>query len=220
MSDWKHPTGKAPKNVVLVCLGASHADYIASASARDTPDWLLNAHEVWTLNRGSLVFKADCTFALDYLDGEAAHFPGYAAMLHRQKTPLITSKAGPDWPAHVSEYPFKAVWNWLMTEVKPNHQEWLINSVPLILLYAAYIGVKNMIIFGADYQGHSQKEDGASCLSYWIGVLERIGVKVQSPDSSQLLGGGHHFVYGFPVDGDPRPDAVARRARFKELINA
>ena len=215
--EWKHPTGKAPKSVVLVCLGASHQDYISDAINRDPPDWMLSTDEIWTLNRGALAFRHDLAFVMDYLDGEAAHYPRYATMLRRSSSPIITSIAGSHWPKHISEYPIKEIWNWLMSDIKPHHQEWLINSVPLILVYAAFIGVKTMHIYGADYQGHSQAEDGAACLSYWIGVMEhRLVVKV--PVTTQLLGANNRFIYGYPPDLDPRPDAVARRQLFQELI--
>lgn len=215
--NWTHPTGNQPKNVVLVCLGQSHQSYISAVMDRDPPDWLLQADEVWTLNRGALAFRHDLAFVMDYLPGEAAHYPGYGAMLWKHPHPIITSHAA-DWPGHVHEYPFAPIWNWLMSEVKPNHQEWLINSVPLITVYAAWIGVKNLAIFGADYQGHSQSEDGHACLSYWIGVMERQGLTAHSPDSSQLLGMNRRFIYGYHPDQDPRPQAMARRARFQQLI--
>ena len=215
--NWNHPTSNAPKNVVLVCLGASRNSYIEKAMEREPPDWMLQADEIWTLNRGALVLRHHLAFVLDYLDGEAAHFPGYGALLHRHDRPIITSHAA-GWPGHVYEYPFPAIWNWLMSEIKPNHQEWLINSVPMIAIYAAWIGVKNLAIFGADYQGHSQREDGHACLAYWTGVLERHGMTVHSPDSSQFLGMNARFVYGYHPDQDPRPDAVARRQRFQQLI--
>jgi hypothetical protein len=217
--NWTHPTGKQPKNVVLVCLGHSHQNYIAAAMDRETPDWLLNADEVWTLNRGALVLKHDLAFVLDYLDGEAAHFPGYASMLWKHDRPLITSKAI-GWPGHVYEYPFDSLWGWLTLTVRPGHQTWLINSVPLILIYAAWIGVKTLTIFGADYQGHSQQEDGHACLAYWTGMMEHQGLQVKVPDTTQLLGANRRYVYGYPVDADPRPDAVARRQRFQDLIGA
>lgn len=213
----QHPTGKQPQHVVLVCLGASHQTFIDGAFERDTPEWLLSADEIWTLNRGALAFRHDLAFVLDYLDGEAARYPGYASMLHRHDRPIITSHAV-GWPGHVYEYPFRDIWNWLMAEIKPNHQEWLVNSVPLIAIYAAWLGVKELTIFGADYQTHSHREDGASCLSYWIGALECAGLRVQVPDTTQLLGANHRFVYGYHPDHDPRPQAAARRQRFQELI--
>lgn len=215
--NWNHPTGKQPKSVVLVCLGASHQTFIDGAFERDTPDWLLSADEVWTLNRGALAFRHDLAFVLDYLDGESAHFPGYGAMLWKHDKHIITSHAA-DWPAHVHDYPFAEIWEWLATEVRPHHQEWLINSVPLIAIYAAWMGVKTLTIFGADYQGHHQKEDGASCLSYWAGILERMGLFIKVPDTTQLLGANHRFVYGYHPSCDPRPRAVAQRARFQQLI--
>ena len=220
MTDWKHPTGKAPKNVVLICLGEStRNDYIGGCMERDSPQWLLDADERWTLNRGTLIYRHDLAFALDYLDGESAFYPAYAAQLWNHDKPLITSHAE-GWPNHIHEYPFKEMWNWLIKDVKPNHQDWLINSVPLIAIYAAMIGVQSLTIFGADYTLHNQKEDGAANLAYWAGVLERVGMTIKAPDSSQLLGANQRgFVYGYHPDADPRPAAVERRARFLELIN-
>lgn len=214
---WNHPTGKQPQSVVLVCLGASHQSYIEGAMERDTPDWLLNADEVWTLNRGALAFRHDLAFVMDYLSGEAAHFPGYGAMLWKHDQPIITSQAA-DWPAHVHDYPFAEIWEWLQTVVRPHHQDWLINSVPLIAVYAAFLGVQTLTIFGADYQNHNQKEDGHACLSYWTGVLERAGLSIKVPEASQCLGADRRFVYGYRPDRDPRPSEVARRARFQQLI--
>jgi hypothetical protein len=122
MNNWQHPTGNAPKNVVLVCLGQSRNSYLEKAMDREPPDWLIQADEIWTLNRGALVLRHHLAFILDYLDGEAAHFPGYGALIHRHDRPVITSHADGHWPTHVHEYPFPAIWNWLMSEMKPNHR--------------------------------------------------------------------------------------------------
>jgi hypothetical protein len=214
MQNWIHPTGKAPETVTLVCLGASHQSFIDCAFDRDTPDWLLQS-EVWTLNRGALAFRAHVAFVLDYLDGESAAFPHYAASLYRLNIPIITSEPAPDWPNHVHAYPFAAVWQWLTETLQPQHSNWLINSVPLILLYAGYIGVKTIRVFGADYQGHSQREEGHACAAYWAGILERVGLRVEVPDTTQFLGGNCRYTYGYQYD--PHPSAVAKRARFQAL---
>lgn len=219
--EWKHPTGKAPKSVVLVCLGPSRSTFEAACMERDTPSWLRECDEVWTVNRGTLNYPVDMSFVMDYLSGESANYPSYAAMLHRKKIPIITSKKTPDWPDNVLEFPFSAVWNWLLSDVKPNHQEWWHNSIPYVVAYAAWQKVSTLMIIGADYHHHAttRHEDGSANLSYWIGRLESTGLKVTVPETTTLLGAhARDWIYGYPPDLDPRPPAVARRQKFQELI--
>jgi SAM-dependent methyltransferase len=215
---WTHPTGKSPKIVTLVCLGPSRNSYIGARFEPDLSDCLAGVDEVWTLNRGHSTFAHDLCFVMDHLGGEADKFPRYGASLWHHDKPIITSDNFDGWPGHVHPFPFKEVWNWLIGAVNPMHGDWYHNSLAYILIYAGFIGVKDLRIFGADYAQHSSGlvEDGHPCVAYWVGKMEAAGLKVMTTPDSAFLGANQRaWIYGY--QSDPR-SAPANRARFRTLV--
>ena len=218
MTIWQHPTGIAPKTVTLVCLGPSRNTYIGGLFEHDLAESCIGADEIWTLNRGSNVFRHDLLWVMDHIQGEADKHPRYGASLWHHDKPIITSDNLDGWPAHVHAYPFKAVWNWLIDTVNPMHGDWFHNSVAYIVVYAAFIGVKELRVFGADYASHSSGvvEDGHPCVAYWVGKMEAAGMVVKAPVESHFLGINQRgWIYGYRHD--PR-NLPSRRKRFRDLI--
>lgn len=217
---WRHPTGKRPRVVNLVCLGPSQADYISSCFDREPPDFILQADEVWTLNRGSICFFHHLRFVMDNLEGEMQQYPLYCSKLWNDKsTPIITSDACEGWPPHVLKYPFQEIEKWLIETVQCKHSDWISNSVGFVLNYAAWIGVKELNIFGADYQHHASGriESGHANSSYFCGVLERVGLTVHPIGSSYFLGACQRdSVYGYKTD--PRAGTARRIAENKKTF--
>lgn len=212
---WCHPTGNHPTIVTLLCLGPSQHDYITAAIDHDRDESLVGSDEVWTLNRGLTVYDHDLLFVMDHITGEAEADPDYGMRLWHHAHPIITSDNATHWPPHVHCYPFEEIQDWLAGTVKPAHSDWWHNSVPYIIVYAGFIGVKRLRIWGADYHHHrsNQVEDGHPNVAYWTGIMEQVGLTVHPISSSTLLGANQrHVIYGYQTD--PRLSASNRRRRF------
>ncbi len=154
---------------------------------------------------------------MDHIQGEADKYPRYGALLWKHDKPIITSDNSDGWPSHVHHFPFREAWNWLATSIRPIHGDWYHNSLAYILVYAAFIGVKELQIFGADYHHHSSGvvEDGHPNVAYWVGKLEAAGLVVKTPtDSGFLNANQRHWIYGYR--DDPRI-IKSNRAQFKAL---
>lgn len=215
--NWNHPTGNAPKTVNLICLGPSNSAYIGASMQADL-DECLAADETWTLNRGINLFPHDLGFVMDHIGGEADKFPRYGASLWRHDKPIITSDNCDGWPNHVHKFPLDEVWHWLRTSVNPMHGNWFHNSVAYVIVYAAFVGVKELRVFGADYGTHSSGvvEDGHPCVAYWAGVMERMGLVCIAPAQSGFLNiNQRDWIYGYRDDPRKMP---ANRARFRAMV--
>jgi len=234
---WKHPTGKQPEIVHLVCLGPSHHDFDQGWLQPDTPEHLARADEVWAINRGVFHHQHDLHWCMDYIEGEANKWPWYGARLWNHDRWTITSERADGWPAHVLRYPFEEIYTWIQAFPKvkwtdchgieretggaPSFGDWWINSVPFVLAYAAWIGVKKLNIWGGDYHHHNsgRVEDGHPNVAAWAAWLDAAcGMKVWAPPSSTFMDTnlrGH--IYGYPPHLDPRPHATAKRAAFRRL---
>lgn len=218
-SPWVHPTGKQPKVVTFVCLGPSMREYVQGIFKKDLSSALIEADEVWTINRGGPVFRHDLLWVMDNIQGEADQWPHYGAELWKHDKPIITSDNADGWPDHVYLYPWDEIMAWLVEKVNPIHGDWFHNSVAYILVYAAFIGVKELRVFGADYASHNNGtvEAGHPNVAYWVGCLERAGLIVRPYANSQFLNAAQRdHIYGYR--NDPRR-VPFNRAKFQELIN-
>jgi hypothetical protein len=151
--------------------------------------------EYWTLNTGTYYFRHDLTFVMDHLSGEAHKFPHYAEFLKKHDKPIITSDDYEQTIPHAIPYPIK--------EIKEHvgQANWYFhNSVPYILAYAHYIGVKGMAVFGADYDYPDlrRREENRANAEYWVGWCRAKGMRVQIVSESTLCNtrGGMWF-YGY-----------------------
>lgn len=217
---WSHPTNKAPKTISLLCLGNSRLHYEAACLQSDLSPVLADTDEVWTLNRGGMFYQHDLLWIMDHIQGEADKYPAYGAALWKHDKPIITSDNCEGWPDHVYQFPFDHVWNWLRQHVNPMHGDWYHNSLAYILTYAAFIGVKEIRVFGADYHNHSSGmvEDGHPNVAYWVGKLECTGMVVKPVENSFFLNANQRdYIYGYQLD--PRK-IKAVRSRFRDLIGA
>ena len=215
---WHHPTGNRPQVVTLLCLGPSQHDYISAHMDAIPDEQVAFTDETWTLNRGIWVHPHDLLFVMDNITGEAETYPEYGARLWNHSRPIITSDNCGGWPSHVHRYPFLEIQDWLVREIRPSHDDWWHNSVAYIVAYAGFIGVRELRVWGADYHHHrsGRVEDGHPNVAYWTGVMERAGLTVKPVSASTLLGANQRdYIYGYR--DDPRPAAVARRARFAEI---
>jgi SAM-dependent methyltransferase len=139
-------------------------------------------------------------------------------MLWKHDKPIITSDNCAGWPDHVSKLPIREMWRWVSSTINPMHGDWYHNSLAYILLYAAFIGVRDLRVFGADYATHSSGtvEDGHPNVAYWVGKLEATGLVVTMPaDSSFLNANQRGHIYGYQRDPRTIP---ANRARFRAMV--
>jgi len=120
------------------------------------------------------------------------------AWTERHNAPLITSEAGRFKDrANVHEYPLREI----VSAAPDTVHMYLHNSLPMILAYADFIGIKELIIYGADYshESHKSREADRPCAEYWCGYCAARGMKVIIPAESSLLNQDQApRVYGYP----------------------
>lgn len=193
---WRHPTGKTPESVLIVALGPTKQDLLEVTTTHEPPALLMECDEVWGLNGGANHFAGrvayDVLWVMDHLDGEAHREPGYMALvgawLRRHGAPLITSQGG-RWAAEsghaaaVHEYPLRFV---LSAAGEVN--AYFHNSIPYLLAYALAIGVRRLVIWGADYSHERSKrrEDDRANAEYWVGFCRARGMEIWLPETTTL----------------------------------
>jgi len=162
--------------------------------------------EVWTVNRGIRLFAADMAFILDELDSEIQRDKSYGDAIISYEKPIITTRCSP--LVHTSQrYPAAEILD-CIREWAPIGDPYWHNSIPMIVAYAMLIGVKSMVIWGADYTlpGGRTIEDDRANLEYWIGFARARGMKVGVPMESTLLNSLKHqgelHVYGLLDQGE------------------
>lgn len=221
----QHPTGKRPKSINLVALGPTNSDYHGAHFRYDPV--VPPADEVWTVNKGFRTVKADLVFILDDLVGEAGISSRYARDINTAGIPIITSILDeqvegiyPDSDLHA--YPLSSVidfWGeaWLMSqggtftgeglardkvrEAGIRNACYLKNSIPMILAYAAAIGVRVINLFGADYDfpGSAIHEADKPNTEYWVGACRfGAGMLINVSSRTTLLSTNQgRDIYGY-----------------------
>lgn len=177
----------APKHVAIVALGGTAEWYVDNVKRFGSRKAF--ADEVWAINAMGDVIACDLVFHMDDVriqEIRAAARPksNIATMLQwlkTTKTPVMTSRAHPDYPALV-EFPLEDVANHL-GEIYFN------NTVAYAVAYALYLGVEQISLFGCDYiYPNAQKgEAGRACVEYWLGWAQKKGVKITLPSATPLL---------------------------------
>lgn len=200
---WEHPTGQVPENVALVALGGSRSDYDLHAMRKGQGQ--LHFDEIWTVNRGARLMHHDLVFIMDDLKRESFFDAEYGDWIRDHDRPIITSTAYPEFATDhqggIYAYPLMeiAAWCWLK-----HVRCYLKNSIPEMIAYAAFIGVKRLLIHGADYTlpNGQVMEPSRANVEYWIGVAESLGVEVGISPQCRLLGRSDFddaFVYGYDL---------------------
>lgn len=184
---WQHPssrtalTGSPPESVALVGLGPSAVDFQTAHIAHDfRPPW----EEVWTINAGLRFVPHDVAFVMDDLQKELTRYQSdaYPDSLRGHGRPIISSAAHPEVPASFT-YPLREVAEWWGRW--PSMPR---SSVPAILAYAGFIGVRSLYLFGIDYFGDGgRREEGGMWCAFWLGRLLERGCAVNITQSSKLL---------------------------------
>ena len=203
---WKHPTGKSPKNVIIVALGPSNHDYISAMLATG---YDLDFDEMWTVNHGMRLFIHDLAFDMhDYRymgDHKSRQMKYHKKMVRETKKPVIMVEPYPDIKK-CFKYPLQFV----MDSVGPENT-YFNNTVPYMLAYAYAIGVKEIGLFGADYHypGIPKEESGKSCCEFWVGFLRARGVQVRICAGSTLTdANANRPLYGYLFTPEIKVESV------------
>lgn len=181
------PMPAGPKHVAIVALGGTaeaYVDHVKRLGNRRA-----YCDETWAINAMGDVIACDLVFHMDDVriqEIRAAARPksNIAAMLawlKTTRTPVMTSRAHPDYPALI-EFPFEDVAN-ALGEVYWN------NTVAYAVCYAIYRGVERLSLFGCDYTytNRGKGEAGRACVEYWLGIASARGIEITTDPRSPLL---------------------------------
>lgn len=207
-SRWQHPTGRNPDTVAIVACGPTQAEWhranIGYARQFDPQP------EVWTVNKALRTVRADIVWIMDDLVGEGGKAETYRYDIDTCSTPIITSHLD---AAVRAMYPRASLYAYPLDDViwdaayhicaaagdvtldrmvqKREAACYLHNSIPYMLAYALYIGVRRILLFGVDYTHPSNpadvREDDRANAEYWVGMAIARGVEVVVPGSTSLL---------------------------------
>ena len=187
---------KVPEVVSLVALGATKVEFFNEAMVVGNKRGV--ADEVWVINKMGVLVKHDMLFRMDdlsikypcnqkeYTGGSIA--PGttihdsYDDFLKNHDKPIITSQAYPEYPTSVT-YPLEEVINFI-------GYSYFRTTPAYVAAFAAYIGVKQLRIYGCDYVYPTDKyrgEAGRANLEFILGVCMTMGMDVFAASKSTLL---------------------------------
>lgn len=217
---WQHPTGRNPEFVAIVACGPTQSEWHRANVGYHRP--FNPPPEVWTLNKALRTVRADLGFVMDDMVGEGRRAETYRHDLDTCGVPIITSILDDEvrsmYPtARLHSYPLSEVLWYVATvlcmaqggEVTPQrllerrqtvcYQH---NSLPYMLAYAMFVGVKRLMLFGVDYTHPSNpsdvREDDRANAEFWLGVLVAHGMQIEVPSSTTLLSTCYQKpMYGF-----------------------
>lgn len=217
-SSFNHPTGNDNvESVAIVALGPTNADYHRAMIPHEPA--IPEVDEVWAINTGVRSTRADLVFIMDDLETMARKSGRYRTDLAALEVPIITSELD-ETTRRINldaiQYPLADVMEWWGRRfLDQRGGEWnnssyqaagleiasyLHNSIPYVLAYAAFIGVRNIYLFGADYTfpGMAAREDDRANAEYWVGMVRGAGVRVLVPERTTLLNTQRgRWFYGF-----------------------
>lgn len=178
---------KAPERVAILGLGPSINQFLEFTKRNGSRKTLCD--EVWGINALGDVFKCDKIFHMDdvrvqEIRAKAAPASNIAAMLEWLKTtdtPVITSRAHPDYPA-LQEFPLEDVLNALQFD-------YFNSTAAYAVAYAIHAGVKELSLFGIDftYPNAHDAEKGRACVEFWLGIASARGIKIRLPQTTSLM---------------------------------
>ena len=197
---FEHPTGGDPDKVVVVAMGPSRRDYL-DVLATHGPS-VFDVDEVWGINNAPNFVKTDLCFMMDdhrYL--RAHELPGHE-IFEQTDLPVITS-VPKNGQSNIVPFPMAEALKLRGAKDYFNH------TVAYVFAYALLLGVRELIIFGADYisthERYGTRSDEGwqlvarymSCASYWLGMCANSGMDVVVTPNSPLLGADRSIKENF-----------------------
>lgn len=176
-----------PEHVSIVGLGPSDSAYLDTVKRLGGRKAYCD--ETWAINAHGQVLDCDLIFHMDDVrvqeirtkERPDCNIAKMLEWLRTTKTPVMTSRPHPDYPALVA-YPLEDVIN------KVGY-DYFNSTAAYAVAYAIAIGVKKMSLWGFDftYPRNEDAERGRGCVEYWIGVAMARGIKIAVPKISTLL---------------------------------
>ncbi len=194
------------KEVAIVGLGGSYADFVASRinSQKFT--------EVWGINCIGAILHVDRTIMMDpvsrFLDTENAGTQTEIAkeFLLTNKKPIYTCELDKR-VKNLIEYPLSQV-------VKSTGFCYFNNTVPYAIALAIHEKVDKVHLFGIDYsymQNLHMAESGRACTEFWCAIAINKGIKIEIANRSNLLDNcvpDAEKLYGYHRLKDPLVQSV------------
>lgn len=175
------------KHVAILGLGPSVRQYLEIVKR-----WggrRAYCDETWGINALGDVFACDRIFHMDdvriqAIRAEAKPDSNIARMLEWLKTtrtPVITSRAHPEFPA-LEEFPLREV-------VERFPLAYFNSTAAYAIAYALHVGAKKISCFGMDftYPDVHDAEKGRACVEFWLGIAAEMGVEVALPKTTSLM---------------------------------
>lgn len=134
--------------------------------------------EVWAINHmGKVLRDVDMVVLMDDLRVEKHRYAG----LLLEDTPILTSKAYPEYPAS-REYPINeavADIGWM----------YMTNSVVYAVAFAMLRGAKRIGLYGCDfhYPGAARSEQARANCEFVLGIASERGIKIDIPPGSTTM---------------------------------
>ena len=157
------------------------------------------SYEIWCLNEMYKVakqvpaFRADRWFEIHDRNSKSKATPEHTAFLKQCPVPLYMWGHYDDIPNSV-RFPKDEIMRWLESKVFYG-SGYFNNSISWMVALAMMEGFKHIAIYGVDMAtGDEWGHQKPSC-EYFIGLAEGMGIKVEIPDSSELLKCAQ--LYGF-----------------------
>lgn len=193
-----------PKSVAIVAMGSSRV-----AFENDILGGKVTVDEVWACNAIAGMLDEshyDKIFAMD--DMRRHEYKGCMVHLKDKNTPLITSTAYDEAPNSVA-YPLREILTTMGMPVFPD------TTSAFALVYAIYIGAKEIKLYGTDFVVPGMPEEqqdslasqdleiairGKQTLNFWIGLAMGRGIKISLANDSGVLTTPSNLRHGFGTE--------------------
>jgi len=149
--------------------------------------------ETWGINALGDVFACDRIFHMDDVRiqqirvdaNPGSNIDHMLSWLKTTKTPVVTSRAHPDYPA-LEAFPLADV-------LQQFPLGYFNNTAPYAVAYALHKGATKISLFGCDYTYDNvvDAERGRACVEFWLGMAAAMGVAVALPKTTSLLDAYH-----------------------------
>lgn len=196
-----------PARVAILGLGPSVTDYLQIVKQLGGKSAAYD--EVWGINALGDVFACDRIFHMDdvriqEIRAKARPTSNIATMLHwlkRSRTPVITSRPHPDYPA-LEAFPLEDV-------VNTTGYAYFNSTAAYAMAFALYLHIKSkgkavrrLAVFGNDftYPNAHDAEKGRACVEFWLGMAAARGVNLTVAKTSSLMDACYPLaerVYGY-----------------------
>lgn len=175
------------KHIAILGLGPSLDQYLEITKRLGGRSRFCD--ETWAINALGDVFACDLIFHMDDVRIQeirakalpASNIASLLTWIKQSKTPIVTSRAHPDYPALV-EFPLEDVLNHL-------GHDYFNSTAAYAIAFAIHTGATSISIFGMDftYPNSHDAEKGRGCVEFWLGQAHARGIKINLPKTTTLL---------------------------------